>query len=397
MAVYYPDKNGNAPTDAKVGDQIVTAGGVYDVIDGSKYQGMSSSDLMKAGVGYNPTTGLYSKKVSNITSKDVFLQNRNTADTWLKQSNENITNKLNSEYNTNLSNLMQSFNTNKAGLRNQENQTRAEYDRAIQNSKEQSYYDAQESMLGASRNGIVNGALAQANANSAFYSGGKRTTELARDRITALNDIYTNLNTLTQNYNISLTELEKNKLAKELSMLNDNQLAYLEQVMNIDGYNTDVLNSVTQTRQQQEWQSAEAQKDRDEAQKDRDLQLRIARMNNYYGGSGRSSDEDEIGSADLQREAEKADIYASKFYDDLTEGQREEILYQIAMIPYGEYTYESVKRQIASYMKDKTKKNSKQKEEAKSFWNYRSRLPFSSSPGSVAQSRYNWNVLYNDR
>ena len=349
VAVYYPDKSGNAPSGAKAGDQIVTAGGTYEIVDGSKYQGMSSGDLMKAGIGYNPSTGLYSKKVSKITSKDAFLQNRNTVDAWLKQSNENITNKLNEDYNTNLSSLMQTFNTNKAGLKNQENQTRAEYDKAIQDSKDQSYYDAQETILGASRNGISNGMLAQAGANNAFYSGGKRTTDLARDRITALNNIYTNLNTLTQNYNISLSELEKNKLAKELSMLSDNQLAYLEQVMNIDTYNTDVLNSITQTRQQQEWQSAEAQKDRDEAQKDRDLQLRLARINNYY--NTRKS-QDEADEKELQKQAEMADLYAGQYNDKLTDEQKSELAYMIAMIPYGEYSYDAVKKQIASYLQN---------------------------------------------
>ena len=404
MAVYYPDSSGNAPSNAKAGDQIVTAGGTYEVVDGSQYQGMSSSDLLKSGVGYNPSTGLYSKKVSTITSKDAFLQNTNTADKWLKESNENITNKLNADYNTNISSLMRDYNTNLAGLKQQQNQTNAEYDESIQDSKKQSYYDAQESILGASRNGISNGMLAQAGANNAFYSGSQRTTDLARDRITALNDIYTNINTLTQNYNISLTELEKNKLAQELSALSDNQLAYLEQVMNIDTYNADVLNSITQTRQEQEWQAAENAKDREENQKDRDLQLKLAMMSNsgsggggYSGGSGSGSSGNS--SEDLQSEAELALLDAEYYADQLTDAQRNTISYWIQKIPYGESSREAVQKLIQSYLQENTKESSSGKKSSSSsaFGNTKIfvRNPYNSGKGSGAYNNTegNWNSV----
>lgn len=62
MAVYKVDASGHAPKGATVNDYIETAGGTYQIVDGSRYAGMSKEQLAQAGVGYNPVSGLYSKR-----------------------------------------------------------------------------------------------------------------------------------------------------------------------------------------------------------------------------------------------------------------------------------------------------------------------------------------------
>ena len=260
MAILQVDSSGNAPKNAKTGDIVVTNGGSYEVVD---VTGMSADQIKSAGIGYNPSSKLYSKKVSSITTKDLALQNYNTANQWLQQANTQAKQQLTSDYNTNLSNAMQSYNTNLSGLKQQANTVNQNYDDSVRQAKTDAYNAGKASMAGAVNRGMTNSSQAQAAANSLLYSVGTTMSDLNSERNTLLNDIYTNINTLTQNYNIQLDELEKNKLAEELNSLSNNQLSYLAQIMAIDEYNADAYNNYRNQQMQMEWQSAENQKDRD--------------------------------------------------------------------------------------------------------------------------------------
>lgn len=263
MAIYQVGKDGNAPKDAKVGDQIVTQGGMYEIIDGSQYQGMSPAQLKQAGVGYNQSSGKWSKRVSNVKTDDIALMNRSALDQWFSQANTLAKQQLMSAYNTNVSNTKQMYNKNKANYKKQIDATNEDYNQAMREAQSDAYYNAKATASSAANRGMANSAQAQAAASNAYFASGDTMARLASNRSTLLNDIYTNLNTLTENYNIQLNELEKNRLADELAALSNNQLQYLAQVMNIDQYNADAYNNLRNNQMQMEWQSSEAQKDRD--------------------------------------------------------------------------------------------------------------------------------------
>ena len=280
MAILQVDSNGEAPKNAKIGDIVVTNGGSYEVVD---VTGMNADQIQAAGIGYNPSSKLYSKKVSSITTKDLALQNYNTANQWLQQANTQAKQQLTSDYNTNLSNAMQSYNTNLSGLKQQANSVNQNYYDSVRQAKTDAYNAGKASMAGAVNRGMTNSSQSQAAANSLLYSVGTTMADLNSERNTLLNDIYTNINTLTQNYNIHLDELEKNKLAEELNSLSNNQLSYLVQIMAIDEYNADAYNNYRNQQMQMEWQSAENQKDRDH-----DIYM-FGLQNKGNGGNGGNS------------------------------------------------------------------------------------------------------------
>lgn len=61
VTYYYANKDGTAPAGAKVGDRILTGGGVYEIVDPSRKD--------EAGVHQSTITGLYSKKVEDLITK----------------------------------------------------------------------------------------------------------------------------------------------------------------------------------------------------------------------------------------------------------------------------------------------------------------------------------------
>lgn len=281
MAIWQVGKDGNAPKNAKVGDQIVTQGGTYEIVDGSQYQGMSPAQLKQAGVGYNQSSGKWSKRVSGVKSNDIALLNRNSLDQWFGQANTLAKQQLMSAYNTNVSNVKQAYNKNKANYKKQIDATNADYEQYIRDAQADAYSNAIATAGSAANRGMANSTQSQAAASNAYFAAGDTMARLASNRSTLLNDIYTNLNTLTENYNIQLNELEKNRLADELAAMSNNQLQYLAQVMNIDQYNADAYNNLRNNQMQMEWQSSEAQKDRD-------FQARQAALSRSYSGNGSS-------------------------------------------------------------------------------------------------------------
>lgn len=346
MAIWQVGKDGNAPKDAKVGDQIVTQGGTYEIIDGSQYQGMSPAQLKQAGVGYNQSSGKWSKRVSGVKSNDIALLNRNSLDQWFGQANTLAKQQLMSAYNTNVSNVKQAYNKNKANYKKQIDATNADYEQYIRDAQADAYSNAIATAGSAANRGMANSTQSQAAASNAYFAAGDTMARLASNRSTLLNDIYTNLNTLTENYNIQLNELEKNRLADELAAMSNNQLQYLAQVMNIDQYNADAYNNLRNNQMQMEWQSSEAQKDRD-------FQARQAALSRSYS-NGQSAKQAQA--AELQAAAEKADLFAGHNADGLSDEQLQQLQYMIAMIPYGEYTYDDVVRQVGAYKQDNSRK-----------------------------------------
>lgn len=334
MAHHEVDEYGNAPKNAGIGDYITTAGGTYEIVDGAS---MTPEERSAQGIGYNPTSGLYSKKVSGITTSELSYQNYNTANQWKQQADRHVKQQLKADYETNLSNAMQGYNTNLAGLKNQETETKENYEQNVRDAQEAAYYSGQASMAGAANRGMANSAQSQAAANSLLYGVGNTMAELNSDKNMLLDKIYTNINTLTQNYNIQLDELERNKLAQELSMLSDNQLNYLAQVMNIDEFNADAYNNYRNQQMQMEWQSAENQKNRDH-----DIYM-FGLQNGGYGGNGDNGNTNERDAYNLETALLNMDY-------PFTPQQLQDLERKLEGIRLGYVTVEDYQRTLNSYI-----------------------------------------------
>ena len=308
------------------------------------------------GTGVGGTTG--GSASVNIDSL-LGLLDYSTADKWLEEANANAKQQLEADYNTNVANAQQTYNTNLADLNKQVNETDSNFTQSVRDAQQNAYYAGQASMQGAVGRGMTNSSQAQAAANSLLYGAGETMANLNLERNTLLDNIYTNINTLTQNHNIQLDELEKNRLAEELSMLSDNQLAYLDKIMAIDEYNATAKNNYNAMQTEMAWQSSEAQKDRDfnsaEAEKDRNHDIymqNLKQIASNYSGSGSSGNgninTDTLGKSP-EDQAAMADLYAGQYVEDLNTDQQKTLQYMIAMIPYGEYTYQDVVDKIEEY------------------------------------------------
>lgn len=370
MAYYNVDAGGNAPSNAKSGDYIVTAGGTYQVMDASKYQGMTSDQLKSAGVGYNPSSGLYSKKVNNTTSNDATMLSTSSLDDWLKSSNAASQAKINSSYNTNVANAKKSYNEDVAGQKTQAEQVKNDYLQAMMEAQNDAYYNSVAAVQGAGSRGIANSQQAQAAANSALYAGAQTKNDTILDRNEKLNEIYTNINTLAQNYNVTLDELEKNKLADELSSMNENQLNYLAKVMEIETANNETFNTANQNRLTRDFEASESQKTRDfeasESQKareyeaqqaalDRQAQYQLAALSRSSSGGGSYSSGSGSGnSTDYTAQQEAAaslfEMYTKgQTTNPWTEAQYSNLSKMIIEIGLGKYTYDDFVNTVNKY------------------------------------------------
>lgn len=244
MATYKVNPNGSAPKDATAGDFIVTGGGTYKVLDSEKYKGMDATALKGVGVSYNPNSGLYSSRVNSVTSGDVVLQPTAKLDEWKTTADAQTKASIDSAYQKNISNLGQTYNTNKGELLNQTEDVKQQYLNNMLQHKEDTYTDMKNALYGAEQRGMMNSAQGQAMTNAGLWDASRETSQLSSERDYLVNQIKTKINSLSSNYNLGLSELEKSKLSAEIDGLNENKLQYLATMMDIDKYNTDAVNQV---------------------------------------------------------------------------------------------------------------------------------------------------------
>ena len=289
MATYQVNANGNAPSNAKVGDQIVTQGGTYQVVDGSPYTNADGSvnvQLANAnGVAYNPSSGLYSKKVSNISSGDVALTNTSLVDDWYNANVANQKAMIEKAYNTNVANAKRAYNNSMAQYNQQANNTKAEYLKNIENQRELAYNAQKEASSMANARGLTSSAAGMAYASNALANTSKNMKDIDNERANALDNIWSAVSALMQNHELTLNELEANKLADEMAAMSTADLKKVEAMLSISQSNNDAYNNALEAQKNRDWQTAENAKDRAQ-------QMAIARLSagGYGGGSGSSAD-----------------------------------------------------------------------------------------------------------
>lgn len=332
MATYQVGADGNAPKDAVVGDTIVTQGGSYQVLDGSAYKGFSPEQLQQQGVGYNPSSGLYSKKVSGVKSDQVSLIGRGGVDDWLQSANTQAKAEIGQAYNTGVASVNRDYNTNRGEYENSIEGARREYFSAIDKNKRNAYYDANAAIEGAGQRGLMNSAQGQAMTNASLWNSSLNETEITRDKDQLVNMLKRDINILTKNKNITLTELEQKKLNAELDKMSANQIQYIATMMDIDKYNTDAVNQVNL-------------KNVDQAHQKELLAIQLAASGGRGGGgSGYRAGTNGSYGDEISSDANTADMIA--YISSIKPGWEEELNKKFMLYQLGKLSKESLDKAV---------------------------------------------------
>lgn len=283
MAIYdVAQSGGKTPNGARVGDYVKTAGGTFQILNPSNYKGMDNAQLANLGVGYNPASGHYSRRVNDAEIQaiegGVNLMTTSKLDQWLGNANQSALAKIGENYNTNVANVNTDYNKSKADYVKQQGDVVNKHIHNLNQLYEDTYYANKVTQQQAANAGMTSAAQGAAMTGSGLVSAALKAADLNNDKDTSINDLNNQLLRLAEDRNIKLTELEKNKMLEELQAMNSNQLSYLEQSMKLEGANNDAINNYASEKRKMDWQSAEAEKDR---------QHQLAMMNaKGSGGSG---------------------------------------------------------------------------------------------------------------
>ena len=260
MAVYKVGADGNAPKGATVDDYIETAGGTYQIVDGSKYAGMSKEQLAQLGIGYNPASGLYSKKVSSSASSPVTVGF--DANSWKEQYINKLLGELSANYNADLTKLQKTYKNNLGLYEDQISETNVKYEDAVKELSKQAYLNSIMSRQTAANRGLTSSPQGIAMAQNVINVANENATNLFKSRENTIASIQKSINQLKSNYNIDKDALESQFNAKKLSLMSDAELQALEQQLKIDTQNANTLNDWSLTKYQIENSNAENEKDR---------------------------------------------------------------------------------------------------------------------------------------
>ena len=303
MATLQVQSNGNAPSNAKVGDHIITAGGTYEVLDGSQYQGKSAEELASAGVGYNPSSGLYSKKISDVTNftgkaqstiPQLSLRTSDTARQWANTQNQKVSSDLDSAYYQNRQDAYNSYMDAITRQNQQANDVNQAYLDNISKLYNDTYQNNNAVLERMASRGLTSSGLGNAMQVSALANASKQNADYRAQRNRDLNNIETEMNNLTNQYNVNLDTLAKKLRSDKISALSQNEIAFLEQVMAIEEYNANAENQALTTQQQQAYEAEQALLNREfqayqtavNNQHEMDMLLKQIEAGSFSGGGG---------------------------------------------------------------------------------------------------------------
>lgn len=303
MAVYNSMADGNAQKGLTVGDLVKTPkGGTWQILDSGIYSGMTSDQLKAAGVNYNPTNGYYSKlytggdedtikTVGNYTSYGKY-QDTSMLDKWKDAYIQSQVAKLQSAYNKNLANLTKTYRDNYTNYYNQIGSTKNDYAKNIQDLYDSTYLNNAMALQQAANRGMTSAAQGVAMGTSGLMSASQKASQLTSDRDTLISSIQSQLNRLTENYNVDKDLLEANFSADKIAAMSDAELQYINSALDIENNNNNTYNSWAQIGMQNKYNSGEAEKERqwqeqqDEKAFEREKEL-MAYQNSLYN-SGHS-------------------------------------------------------------------------------------------------------------
>ena len=263
---------------------------------------MTSDQLKAAGVNYNPTNGYYSKlytggdedtikTVGNYTSYGKY-QDTSMLDKWKDAYIQSQVAKLQSAYNKNLANLTKTYRDNYTNYYNQIGSTKNDYAKNIQDLYDSTYLNNAMALQQAANRGMTSAAQGVAMGTSGLMSASQKASQLTSDRDTLISSIQSQLNRLTENYNVDKDLLEANFSADKIAAMSDAELQYINSALDIENNNNNTYNSWAQIGMQNKYNSGEAEKERqwqeqqDEKAFEREKEL-MAYQNSLYN-SGHS-------------------------------------------------------------------------------------------------------------
>ena len=305
MAVYNSLADGNAQKGLTVGDLVKTPkGGTWQILDSGIYSGMTSDQLKAAGVNYNPTNGYYSKlytggdedtikTVGDYTSYGKY-QDTSMLDKWKDAYIQSQVAKLQSAYNKNLANLTKTYRDNYTNYYNQIGSTKNDYAKNIQDLYDNTYLNNAMALQQAANRGMTSAAQGVAMGTSGLMSASQKASQLTSDRDTLISSIQSQLNRLTENYNVDKDLLEANFSADKIAAMSDAELQYINSALDIENNNNNTYNSWAQIGMQNKYNSGEAEKERQwnekmsdkEFERQKELMALEAQYNRSYGGGG---------------------------------------------------------------------------------------------------------------
>jgi hypothetical protein len=276
MSIYQVGSNGSAPSEATVGDYIVTGGGTYEIVPENT-----------EGASFNKNSGLYSKKVTSgnmatgsARSIDQVKNNYNALLSGLNnQSSENgqinfdtnawknayinkMTNTLNSNYENDLSSLKKAYNEAVTGYEKQQLNTQADYETNLAQLDEDAYLASKMATINAANRGLTSSAQGAAMNMTATAQANKQASVLKMNRDNILETIDLNLKQLANDLNVDKVTLKRTLNANTLAALSDGELQSLAQELDLKKYNATNLFTSSENKKDRQLTISEAQKDR---------------------------------------------------------------------------------------------------------------------------------------
>lgn len=357
MGVYQADANGKAPAQAKAGDYVITGGGTYKIDSDGKGQLISNkadpyyTAPSKDGSTVNQN---YTSKlnqifgVDNVTTKG-YDNARKLADAYY----DNQIAGLEVNYNNNLANLKNSYNTALSQYDIQKSNAQNAYEKNRNQVYEDAYYNNKVANQIASNRGMTSAGQGRALNVSTLAKASQRASELTADRDTLINNINTEINRLSEQYNINRDTLKANFDASKLSAKSTADLQYMQACLEADDYNADLWNGLIKVKAQMDFEAGEAQKQRDfqasENAKDRALQsaLAYARSGGYRGSSDEV--EEEI-PKDIQTAINNLGLRRRE--GQITQEEYEKLMYVIEGWSKGTWTQKDYANKYYTVLKD---------------------------------------------
>lgn len=292
MATYKVEANGNAPKEAVAGDHIVTAGGTYQVMDTNTYSKYSPEQLAQEGIGYNPSSGLYSKKVNDISSNDVALQGTSTVRSATDAAIAQASAQLDSNYATDRQNIQRTYNNAVSDQLQLQNQISKDYFSNMSQLYNDTYYNNQKALEGASDRGLISSGLGNAMVTSNLANASSQNAQLRYNRDSDMNQVNARIAELAANYNVDLDALQRKLNSDKTASYSQMEVAFLQQLAEIERNNTNTVNDYIKTIQAQQYQAQQAAIERDfearENQSDREASREnLLLSRGYWSGSGR--------------------------------------------------------------------------------------------------------------
>ena len=263
--IYDVTASGNAPKYAGVGDYVKTSGGTYEILDPNKYRGMSTEQLKQSGVGYNPSTGLYSKKSSASGNAGGYAPVSVNFDSnaWKQSYIDKLVGELTSNYNSEKNALDKAYNKNQAIYSDQKANINNQYNTAVEDLNQEAYMNNVLGKQFASQQGLSSAAQGIALSQNIINNANTESNNLFKSREETLAGIDRELNRLTADYDVDVNTLKSQFNTKKLSAVSDAELQALEYQLKTDTQNANTVNDWNLTKYQTENSNTQAQKDRD--------------------------------------------------------------------------------------------------------------------------------------